>query len=104
MAATLKLYLFPDCDGVLVCPEEVWTAPNGTKVRRPNERKRVYVSGVHDIQALNDLQKDALIALAYRDPEARTRTNKAVFYDGKKWARSRVDRRTIVYTHTWETT
>lgn len=81
----LRLYVFPDWDGILVSPEE-------GNCGRPNSRRRVYVAGTK-LDELIPLQLDALIDIAFRDPNVRKRATKAVFYDGRRWAGVERERR-----------
>lgn len=92
----LRLYVYYNRDGLLVCPEKIIT---GTKIRTPDSGRRVFVAGDPDIQTLNLVQLNALIDLAFRESKIRDRASKAVFYDGKLYAER--ERRKIVLTYTW---
>jgi hypothetical protein len=75
MANNLRLYVWTNLDGILVCP---WTKLT------PESQKRVFLGG-SSIRTMNSDQLKALVALVFRDPDICNGKDAAVFYDGNDW-------------------
>lgn len=82
----MKVYLYVsgNQDGILVCPAV--SLPRGLG-RRPDARRRVFISGSSDFATFNREQLRAIVAIAFRDPTVLDRATKAVFYDADHYAR-----------------
>jgi len=71
----LRLFVWTNLDGVLVCP---WTE------MELESQKRVFVGG-GPLHTMNHDQLVALVKLAFRDPDVCNGKKTAVFYGGNDW-------------------
>lgn len=86
----LKLYVFSNRDGLLVVP---------VKGQSLDSKRRVFIAG-GGLNTMNEVQLNALVELAFRDPAIRKGHRWATFYDGAAYARE-VKRPKVLLVHRW---